>query len=128
MGTGSLSSLNVTPALAGLPPADCEKLTTDSGVDASRQAAAKIENSQVRDVALTTLDGAARHCRAIAKIVVTGGGLATASPLLEKDRAAVEGDRARANALEEAYAAAKRSYDETALTLLRQAASERVQP
>jgi len=115
---GSLRSINETRELAGLPPADCGKLGTPEGLAASQQAASKIESGDVRAVALATLSAAAPNCRAITGIVAKGGELATASALLERDKAAVEGGKARAGALKSEYAAAKRTYDETALTLL----------
>lgn len=118
LANGSLHNINVTRGLAGLPPADCEELSTPAGLVASQQAASKIENGDVRAVALATLGDAAPHCRTIAGIAARGGELGAASALLEKDKAAVEGDKARAAALKDAYAAAKKSYDETALTLL----------
>ncbi len=118
LANGNLHSINVSRSIADLPPADCEKLKTPEGLKAAQLAAAALEDDRVRATAFATSGDAALHCRTIADIVFKGGEIGAASNLLEADDAALKADVKRAADLKEAYARAKRTYDESVFTLL----------
>ncbi|HEY6509895.1 MAG TPA: hypothetical protein VIY56_17855, partial [Vicinamibacterales bacterium] len=92
-------------------------LLTNAGLEAARKAAMALPADPATTV-LSTLDTSANDCRSIATLVAAGGEVGAAAARLEAERAAVALAETRADDLKQAFAAAKKTYDESARTLL----------
>lgn len=113
----SLQSIAESNALAGQPPPNCAALQTGKGLAEAHAAAEKLPDPAKVTVAVN-LDRASRECRSVANIAAAGGAVGEAAAILEADKAALAADESAAERLKNAYATARRTYDESARTLL----------
>lgn len=115
--TASIQSIAESNSLAGQPPPNCAALQTDKGLEEAR-AASEVLPDLAKVTVTVNLERAAKECRVIAGIATAGGAVGTAAASLEADKATLATEEATAERLNKAYAVAKKTYDESARTLL----------
>ena len=115
--TASIQSIAESNSLAGQPPPNCAALQTDKGLEEAR-AASEVLPDLAKVTVTVNLERAAKECRVIAGIATAGGAVGTAAASLDADKATLATEEATAERLNKAYAVAKKTYDESARTLL----------
>jgi hypothetical protein len=115
--TAAIQTIAENNSFAGQPPPDCTALQTDDGLDKARSAAELLPELAKVTVS-ENLERAAKECRIVEGIRTAGGAIGVAAASLEADKAAIAAEEASAERLKRAYAAARRTYDESARTLL----------